>query len=443
MSIYNSEYHFDTLKIKAGYDPKEHNNAVSVPIYETASYEIGTAERYDRLAAAEESGNLYSRVSNPTIKVLEDRIAALDHAEAAVAVGSGVAAITFTLLALAEYGGRILTTYQLYGGVVHHMNYLLPRFGVQFDKVENGSSVEAFEKAITKDTKAIYVESVTNPMATVTDIEALAELAHRHNIPLVVDNTLPTPYLLNPIDHGADIVVYSATKGISGHGNAIGGLVVDSGKFNWNNGKFPQFTDENIAIKGRHDNGRSYLEVFGKSAFAGKIRTDYLTNFGAALSPFNAYLILLGIETISERVEKQVKNAREIAKFLESRPEVDWVSYPGSSYYKYEVQAKRYCPNGVGQLYSFGLKGTEENIYKFVNAVKVFSYQLNLGDARSLVANVSRTSHGELTEEELKRADIPANAIRISIGIEDVRDLKNDLARALDIAFHGAAQEVA
>ncbi|MBR6157769.1 MAG: aminotransferase class I/II-fold pyridoxal phosphate-dependent enzyme [Lachnospiraceae bacterium] len=443
MSIYNSEYHFDTLKIKAGYDPKEHNNAVSVPIYETASYEIGTAERYDRLAAAEESGNLYSRVSNPTIKVLEDRIAALDHAEAAVAVGSGVAAITFTLLALAEYGGRILTTYQLYGGVVHHMNYLLPRFGVQFDKVENGSSVEAFEKAITKDTKAIYVESVTNPMATVTDIEALGELAHRHNIPLVVDNTLPTPYLLNPIDHGADIVVYSATKGISGHGNAIGGLVVDSGKFNWNNGKFPQFTDENIAIKGRNDNGRSYLEVFGKSAFAGKIRTDYLTNFGAALSPFNAYLILLGIETISERVEKQVKNAREIAKFLESRPEVDWVSYPGSSYYKYEVLAKKYCPNGVGQLYSFGLKGTEENIYKFVNAVKVFSYQLNLGDARSLVANVSRTSHGELTEEELKRADIPANAIRISIGIEDVRDLKNDLARALDIAFHGAAQEVA
>ena len=443
MSIYNSEYHFDTLKIKAGYDPKEHNNAVSVPIYETASYEIGTAERYDRLAAAEESGNLYSRVSNPTIKVLEDRIAALDHAEAAVAVGSGVAAITFTLLALAEYGGRILTTYQLYGGVVHHMNYLLPRFGVQFDKVENGSSVEAFEKAITKDTKAIYVESVTNPMATVTDIEALAELAHRHNIPLVVDNTLPTPYLLNPIDHGADIVVYSATKGISGHGNAIGGLVVDSGKFNWNNGKFQQFTDENIAIKGRNDNGRSYLEVFGKSAFAGKIRTDYLTNFGAALSPFNAYLILLGIETISERVEKQVKNAREIAKFLESRPEVEWVSYPGSSYYKYEVLAKKYCPNGVGQLYSFGLKGTEENIYKFVNAVKVFSYQLNLGDARSLVANVSRTSHGELTEEELKRADIPANAIRISIGIEDVRDLKNDLARALDIAFHGAAQEVA
>ena len=443
MSIYNSEYHFDTLKIKAGYDPKEHNNAVSVPIYETASYEIGTAERYDRLAAAEESGNLYSRVSNPTIKVLEDRIAALDHAEAAVAVGSGVAAITFTLLALAEYGGRILTTYQLYGGVVHHMNYLLPRFGVQFDKVEHGSSVEAFEKAIKEDTKAIYVESVTNPMATVTAIEALAELAHRHNIPLVVDNTLPTPYLLNPIDHGADIVVYSATKGISGHGNAIGGLVVDSGKFNWNYGKFPQFTDENIAIKGRNDNGRSYLEVFGKSAFAGKIRTDYLTNFGAALSPFNAYLILLGIETISERVEKQVKNAREIAKFLESRPEVEWVSYPGSSYYKYEVLAKKYCPNGVGQLYSFGLKGTEENIYKFVNAVKVFSYQLNLGDARSLVANVSRTSHGELTEEELKRADIPANAIRISIGIEDVRDLKNDLARALDIAFHGAAQEVA
>ena len=441
MSKSENKLHFDTLKIRAGYDPRLHNNAVSVPIYETASYEIETAERYDRLVACEESGHLYSRVSNPTIKVLEDRIAALDNAEAAVAVGSGVAAITFALLALCEYGGRILTTYQLYGGVVHHMNYLLPRFGVEFDKIENDSTPEDFEKAIREDTKAIYVESVTNPMATVTDIEALAAIAHKHGIPLVVDNTIPTPYLLRPIDHGADIVVYSATKGISGHGNAIGGLVVDSGRFDWNNGKFPQFFDENIAIKGRHDNGRSYAEVFGKSAFAGKIRTDYLTNFGAALSPFNAYLILLGLETLSERVEKQVKNAREIAKFLESRPEVEWVSYPGSSYYKYDALVDKYCPGGVGQLYSFGLKGTEENIYRLVNSVEVFSYQLNLGDARSLIANVSRTSHGELLPDELKKADIPANAIRISIGIEDIRDLKNDLARAFDIAFAFTARE--
>ena len=429
-----NNYAFDTLKIKAGYNPKDHNYSVAVPIYETASYEIGSAERYDKLAACEESGNLYSRVSNPTIDVLEKRIAALDGADSAVAVGSGVAAITYALLALCENGGRILTTEQLYGGLVHHLDFILPKFGIKIDKLPNLSSIADFEDNIQEDTKLIYVESVSNPTAIVSDVEGLADLAHRHNIPLVVDNTVPTPYLFNPIKYGADVVVYSATKGISGHGTAIGGLVLDAGTFNWDNPKFPQFKEKNIALRDRNGNDRSYLEVFGKSAFNAKIRMDYLTNFGAALSPFNAYLILLGLETISERIEKQVKNVEKIVSFLKSSEYVDWVSYPYLDDSPSRFLAQKYFPKGVGQLFSFGIKGTEETIYKFVNSVNVFSYQLNLGDARSLVANARRTTHGELTDEELRLANIPDNAIRVSVGIEDADDLIADLQQAFEKA---------
>lgn len=427
-----SEYAFDTLKIKAGYDPKDHNYSVAVPIYETASYEIGSAQRYDKLAACEESGNLYSRVSNPTVDVLEKRIAALDKAYSAVAVGSGVAAITYALLALCENGGRVLTTQQLYGGLVHHLDFILPKFGIKIDKVSNLSGIPEFEKNIHEDTKLIYVESVSNPTAVISDVEGLANLAHRYNIPLVVDNTVPTPYLFNPIKYGADIVVYSATKGISGHGTAIGGLVLDSGNFNWDNPKFPQFKEKNIALRDRNGNDRTFLEVFGRGAFNAKIRMDYLTNFGAALSPFNAYLILLGLETISERIDKQVKNVSKIVSFLKSSEYVDFISYPYLDDSPSRFLAKKYFPKGVGQLFSFGLKGGDEAIYTFVNSVKVFSYQLNLGDARSLVANAKRTTHGELTDEELYLAGIPDNAIRISVGIEDADDLIADLKQAFE-----------
>lgn len=428
-------YKFDTLKIKAGYSPKEHKDSVAVPIYSTASYEIGQAARFDRIAAGDEEGNLYSRLSNPTVDVLEKRIAALDGASQAVAVASGMAAITYALLALTENGGRILTTHQLYGGSVYHLDYLFPRFGVNVDKVANGSSIDVFEKAIKEDTKAIYVESISNPTATISDIEGLAKLAHKYNIPLVVDNTLATPYLCNPIKYGADIVVYSATKGISGHGTAIAGLVVDSGKFNWDNDKFPQFKENSIVLKDVKGNDRNYIDVFGKDAFAGKIRIDYLTNFGAVLSPFDAYLILIGLETLSERVDKQIKNTKKIVEFLKDRKEVEWISYPLLEGSPYKELAEKYFPKGVGSVFSFGFKGNQEQIYKLIDNVKVFSYQANLGDARSLIVNALKTTHGELSEEETKLAQIPENTIRLSIGLEDPEDLIRDLDNAFKVAL--------
>lgn len=428
-------YKFDTLKIKAGYSPKEHKDSVAVPIYSTASYEIGQAARFDRIAAGDEEGNLYSRLSNPTVDVLEKRIAALDGASQAVAVASGMAAITYALLALTENGGRILTTHQLYGGSVYHLDYLFPRFGVNVDKVANGSSIDVFEKAIKEDTKAIYVESISNPTATISDIEGLAKLAHKYNIPLVVDNTLATPYLFNPIKYGADIVVYSATKGISGHGTAIAGLVVDSGKFNWDNDKFPQFKENSIVLKDVKGNDRNYIDVFGKDAFAGKIRIDYLTNFGAVLSPFDAYLILIGLETLSERVDKQIKNTKKIVEFLKDRKEVEWISYPLLEGSPYKELAEKYFPKGVGSVFSFGFKGNQEQIYKLIDNVKVFSYQANLGDARSLIVNALKTTHGELSEEETKLAQIPENTIRLSIGLEDPEDLIRDLDNAFKVAL--------
>ena len=428
-------YKFDTLKIKAGYSPKEHKDSVAVPIYSTASYEIGQAARFDRIAAGDEEGNLYSRLSNPSVDVLEKRIAALDGASQAVAVASGMAAITYALLALTENGGRILTTHQLYGGSVYHLDYLFPRFGVNVDKVANGSSIDVFEKAIKEDTKAIYVESISNPTATISDIEGLAKLAHKYNIPLVVDNTLATPYLCNPIKYGADIVVYSATKGISGHGTAIAGLVVDSGKFNWDNDKFPQFKENSIVLKDVKGNDRNYIDVFGKDAFAGKIRIDYLTNFGAVLSPFDAYLILIGLETLSERVDKQIKNTKKIVEFLKDRKEVEWISYPLLEGSPYKELAEKYFPKGVGSVFSFGFKGNQEQIYKLIDNVKVFSYQANLGDARSLIVNALKTTHGELSEEETKLAQIPENTIRLSIGLEDPEDLIRDLDNAFKVAL--------
>lgn len=264
-------YKFDTLKVRAGYNPSEHKDSVAVPIYSTASYEIGQAARFDRIAAGDEEGNLYSRLSNPTVAVLEKRVAALDLGSSAVAVASGMPAITYALMALTENGGRILTTNQLYGGSIYHLDYLLPRFGAKVDKIKNGSSINTFRNSIKPDTKVIYVESISNPTATIADIESLAKLAHENNIPLVVDNTLATPYLFNPIKYGADIVVYSATKALNGHGTCIGGLIVDSGRFNWDNNKFPQFRKNSIVLKTVSGNDRNYLDVFGKDAFSGKM----------------------------------------------------------------------------------------------------------------------------------------------------------------------------
>lgn len=423
-------YKFDTVKVRGGYNPKEHNDAVSVPIYATASFEVGEAERFDRLASLSEEGHIYSRLSNPTVSVLENRISILDGGVAAVGVASGMAAITYVLLAVAEGGGRILTTHQLYGGTVDALKKLYPKFGIQIDKVDNDSDIETFRSAIKEDTKAIFIETISNPNAVIADIELIAKVAHENDIPLIVDNTFATPYLFNPIKYGADVVVYSATKALSGHGNVIAGVIVDSGNFNWSNGKFPQFTEPHFTLKDLDGNERSYVEAFKDSAFAGKIRLDYLTYFGAVLSPFDAYLILIGLETLSERVQKQILNTQKIVDYLKTEDAVSWISYPTIETSPYKSLSEKYFTKGAGSIFTFGFKGNAEQIYKLINSVKLFSYQANVGDARSLIVNVAKTTHGELNEEQLKLAKIPQETIRLSIGLEDAEDLINDLKQA-------------
>lgn len=428
-------FSFDTIKVRGGYDPKDHNYAVSVPIYQTASYELGDAERFERLRSFSEHGYLYSRIGNPTVAVLEQRAAELDGASAAIAVGSGMAAITYTLFNVAEGGGRIITTQQLYGGTFDSFKKLYPKFGIEIDKVSDANDPEEYRKLIKEDTKAIYIESISNPNAIVADIEEIAKVAHENNIPLIVDNTFATPYLLNPLKHGADIVIYSATKALSGHGNVIAGLILEGNNFDWGNGKFPQFTEKEYLLRDGEGNERSILEAIPPAPFTTRIRLNYLAYFGATLSPFDAYLVLLGLETLSERVQKQVSNAEKIIRYLEEEEAVLWINHPFAESSPYKDLTEKYLPKGAGSTFTFGLKGSDEQISEFIRSVKLFSYQANVGDARSLIINSPKTTHGELTPDELKLAEIAPETIRLSIGLEDASDLINDLKQAFEKVF--------
>jgi O-acetylhomoserine (thiol)-lyase len=426
---------FDTLKVRAGYQPKDHQNAIAVPIYQTASFDLGSTARVDRLLSFQEAGWLYTRVANPTVDVLEQRVAALDGGTAAVAVASGMAAISYTLLNLAEGGGRILTTPRVYGGTFDAFHKILGPLGIGVDFAEDSDDPESFRRALKPNTKAILIESISNPTATILDVEAIAAVAHDFGVPLVIDNTFATPYLFNPLAHGADIVVYSATKALNGHGNTIGGVIVESGTFPWNNGKFPQFTTPTYLLRDRATGvHRSFLEAFPAFPFVTRVRLNYLAYLGAALGPFDAFLILQGIETLSERVAKQVANAVKVVRFLESHPQVSWVSHPAAQKSKYAALAKRYFPRGAGSVFAFGFKGTEAQYNAFIDAVKVFSFHANVGDARSLVINSPKTTHGELTPAEQALAGITPDTIRLSIGIEDARDLVADLRQAFKVA---------
>ncbi len=428
-------YSFDTLKIRAGYDPLQHNNAVSVPIYQTVAYEMGSTARADALFAFELEDPLYTRVSNPTVQVLEKRVAALHGVESAVAVASGMAAISYTVLSLAAQGGRILTSPRLYGGAVDGFPSILAELGVNYDMIDNPDDPEEFERSIKEDTKAIYIETISNPLATVLDFEAIADIAHRHGIPLVVDNTAATPYLFNPFKHGADIVVYSATKGLCGHGNVIAGLILEKGSFDFGSCKFPLFEKKLWFLRDRNENPRSILDIFPKTPVTGKIRAVHLNYLGAALSPFDAYLILLGIETLSERVSKQVSSALKIVEYLDNNEHVNWVSYPYAKNSKYKDLADRYLPNGAGGIFSFEFNGTEEQKRKFIESVNIFGYQANIGDARSLIVNPAQTTHGELTNEQRESTGLTLNTIRLSIGLEDPQDLIDDLDQAFKKVF--------
>ncbi|ADY55736.1 O-acetylhomoserine sulfhydrolase [Syntrophobotulus glycolicus DSM 8271] len=430
-------YGFDTLKVQAGYRPEQHNYAVSVPIYQTAAFALGDSYRADRLFSFMESDPIYTRLSNPTADVLEQRLCALHGAGGGIALASGMAAVSYTLLNAAGKGGRILTTARLYGGTVDCFGHLFPDLGVEIDLVENPDDPGEFQRKLTAETRAIFVESLTNPFAAIPNLQALADIAHEHGILLIVDNTLATPYLCNPFEHGADVVVYSATKGLSGHGNVIAGVVLESGKFDYGNGHYPHFAQPLWFLRDGDDQEQSILRVFPDIPFTGRLRAIHLNYLGAALSPFDAYLVLLGLETLSERVQKQVANTRAVLAYLENNRHVAWVRYPYAQGSPYRELADRYFPKGAGAVLSFGFKGTEEQKRQFLAATKIFGYQANIGDARSLIINPAQTTHVELTPAQRELVGLSLDTIRLSLGLENASDLIGDLEQAFQTVFGG------
>ena len=425
-------YNFDTQKILAGYEPSEHHYAVSPPIYQTAAYEFRDVKNALDLFGLREEGFLYTRVGNPTVAALEQRVAVLDGASGAIALASGMAAISYALLNIAESGGRILASPYLYGGSADSFKKIYPKFGIEFDFAKNIRDPAKLAEEITPDTKAIFVESISNPNTYLLDIDAIADAAHKAGVPLVVDNTVATPFLYRPFEHGADIVVYSATKGLNGHGNSIAGLVLERGGFDWKGGKFPHFAEKYYTLRDIDGVKRDFTEVFPDAPFTSRIRFNYLNYFGAALGPFDAYLALIGVETLSERLAKQSANAKKIAEYLSANERAEWVRYPTLGGDRSNALYKRDYPNGAGGILAFGFKGTTESKNKFLEAVKLFHYHVNIGDSRSLIVNSPQTTHGELTADEQLYADLPENLIRISAGLEDADDLIADLEQAFE-----------
>lgn len=426
---------FDTLKVRGGYDSAAHGHSAQVPIYQTAAFDLVSCDRVERIFAQEEKGFTYSRTANPTVAALEARVAALDGATGSVALATGMAAVTAALLTAVDSGGRVLTTSSLYGGSFELLARHLPRFGIGVDFAEDPADSESFARALRPETRAIYVESVSNPNAVVADLEGLAALAHVNGIPLIVDNTVPTPALLKPFDFGADIVVYSATKALSGHGSSLAGLVLERSGFDWTNGKFPSFSEPDHSLRDGSGAMKSYAEAFPAFPFTARIRVKHLGIFGATLGPLDAYLVLLGIETLSERLAKQVASTQKIVRYLEGHDRVAWVHHPSAASSPSASLAAKYLPRGSGGLFSFGLKGGEAEARKLLDSVEVFSYQANVGDARSLIVNCPRVTHSELDEDELARAGIGPESIRVSVGLEDPDDLIADLGRAIAAAF--------
>ena len=427
---------FRTQAIHAGYEPLDNGRAAVPPIYASAAFDLGDAARGDALAGGDIDGFEYSRVANPTVDALEKRLAALEGGIGAVAVGSGMAAVSYALMCAGEGGGRIIAPTDLYGASVDALGDFLPQFGIHSDFVKDINDLEEVESKIGPDTRAMFAETVANPSTAIIDIEPLAELAHSHGIALIVDNTVPTPYLLNPIKFGADIVVHSTTKGITGHGNAIGGAIIDGGNFDWPNGRFPQFTARQQVISDdRTGEWHSFAEKFGKAAFIKRIRIKYLRTFGAVQSPVNAYLSLVGLETLPQRVSQQVVSAQRIAEHLTSAPHVTKVNYSGLGYTpQYELVGK-YFPRGVGQILSFQVDGGADSVRRIIDGTKLFSYVPNIGDARSLIVDPARITHREVPAEARIAAGVSDNLIRLSIGLEDVNDLIADLDQAIAAAY--------
>lgn len=426
---------FDTLRIHAGYKPENHQFASSVPIYQTAAFGLSNTEVANEIVQGKHPDRFdYTRDGNPTSHVLEERIAAIEGGIEAVSVGSGMSAISFTIFNVAEGGGRIIAPTNIYGSSLDEFRNFFPKFGINFDFVDDVNDFDKIKSLIQDDTKAIYVESVANPSTEIADIETLAKIAHDAGIPLIVDNTFPTPYLLRPFEFGADIVVYSSTKGINGHGNTLSGLIVDHGKFNWASGKFPQFTEEEFTLGDEEsDDHESFYSKFGAAAFIKRIRVKYVRLLGSVLSPIDSYFVLLGLETISERLDKEVASATKIAEFLRDNEHVERVYYSGIE--KDNSLVAKYFSKGVGSILSFELKGNEKNIAKLIDNVHVFSYLPNIGDAKSLIVNPSRTTHREIPAGIRTKHALNNQVIRLSIGLEDIDDLIGDLRNGFEKAF--------
>ena len=427
--------HFDTLQVHAGQEPAPGTNARAVPIYQTTSYTFDDADHGARLFALQEFGNIYSRIMNPTVDVFEKRVAALEGGVAAVATASGQSAQLLAITTIAQAGDNIVSSASLYGGTYNQFKVSLPRLGIDVRLVE-GDDLAGIEAQIDDKTKGIYVESIGNPGSHIADFEGLAKIANRHGIPLIVDNTFGAAgFLVRPIDHGADIVVQSATKWIGGHGTSVGGVIVDAGKFDWGNGRFPLFTDP---APGYH--GLNFWEVFGPEgpfgniAFAIRARVEGLRDFGPALAPFNAFLFLQGLETLSLRVQRHVDNALALAKWLDQQPAVAWVEYPGLANHPWHERAKQYLRHGFGPVLTFGIRGGESAGRTFINSVELASHLANVGDAKTLVIHPASTTHQQLSEAERKAAGIRQEQIRVSVGIEHIDDIIADFAQALDKA---------
>lgn len=417
---------FATLAVHAGAQPDPATGARATPIYQTTSFVFDDVDHAASLFGLQAFGNIYTRIGNPTCAVLEERVAALEGGTAALAVASGHAAEFLVFHTLLQPGDEFIASKRLYGGSINQFNHAYKNFNWNVVWVDT-DDIGAVERAITPKTKAVFVESIANPGGVITDIQAIADVAHKAGIPLIVDNTMATPYLIRPFEHGADIIVHSATKFLGGHGNSIGGVIVDGGKFDWiKSGRYPMLSQPRPEY-----NGMVLGETFGNFGFAIACRVLGLRDLGPALSPFNAFMILNGIETLPLRMQRHSDNALKVAEHLAKHPKVEWVSYPGLPNDKYYALAKRYSPKGAGAVFTFGLKGGYEAGVKLVSHLKLFSHLANIGDTRSLVIHPASTTHRQLTDEQRKQAGAGPEVVRLSIGIEDVSDLIADLDDAL------------
>ena len=420
----------ETLAVHAGYSPDPTTRAVAVPIYQTVAYAFDNTQHGADLFDLKVPGNIYTRIMNPTTDVLEQRVAALEGGIAALALASGQAAITYAIQTIAEAGDNIVSSSALYGGTYNLFAHTLPQFGIQ-TRFADYRDPDAFGRLIDGRTKAVFVESIGNPRGNITDIEAVAEVAHAHGVPLIVDNTVASPYLLRPIDHGADIVVHSLTKYLGGHGNSIGGAIVDSGRFPWaeHKARFPRLNEPDVSY-----HGVVYTEALGPAAYIGRARVVPLRNTGAALSPFNSFLILQGIETLALRMDRINQNTLAVARYLQQHPKVEWVNYAGLDDHPEHALVRKYLPKGASGLLTFGLPGGREAGARFLDALQLFTRLVNIGDAKSLATHPASTTHRQLSPEELEKTGVSEDTVRLCVGIEHIDDLVADLEQALAAA---------